>query len=68
VKIGGAYDRFYWSAAVLNLFDVKYYDYAIASGGFPAGPFGPATPPTIGLFSGYPQPGRNYMVRAGATF
>jgi iron complex outermembrane receptor protein len=68
VKIGGAYDRFYWSVAALNLFDTKYYDYAIASSEFPAGPFGPAIPATVGLFSGYPQPGRNYMARAGVTF
>jgi outer membrane receptor protein involved in Fe transport len=53
---------------VLNVFDVQYYDYAIASGGFPAGPFGPATPPTIGAFVGYPQPGRTFLLRAGATF
>jgi outer membrane receptor protein involved in Fe transport len=53
---------------VLNLFDTKYYDYAIASSEFPPGNGFPATPATIGLFNGYPQPGRNYMVRAGATF
>lgn len=68
MKFGGEYDRFFWSAGVQNLFDVRYFDYAIASGGFPAGPFGAATPATIGAYTAYPQAGRSYMVRAGATF
>jgi iron complex outermembrane receptor protein len=68
VRLGGTYDRFFWSASVENLFNVDYYDYAIASSGFPAGPFGPATPPTIGSFSAYPQAGRTFLLRAGATF
>jgi iron complex outermembrane recepter protein len=68
VKIGGSYERLFWSAALLNVFNVHYYDYAIASGGFPAGIFGPATPPTIGLFTAYPQAGRSFLVQAGATF
>jgi iron complex outermembrane receptor protein len=68
VKLSGSFDHFFWSAAVLNVFDVQYYDYAIASGGFPAGLFGPATPPTIGAFVAYPQPGRTFLLRAGATF
>jgi len=67
VRIGGAYDRFFWSAAVENLFNVDYYDYAIASGGIPAGAF-PAIPPTIGAFTAYPQAGRTFLLRAGATF
>lgn len=68
VKIGGAYDRFFWSAAVQNVFDVEYFDYAIASGGSPASLFGPAVPPTIGAYNAYPQAGRTFMVRAGANF
>lgn len=68
VKIGGTWDRFFWSAALLNALDIHYYDYAIASGGFPAGIFGPATPPTIGLFTAYPQAGRTFLVQGGATF
>src|SRR5689334_11365202 len=48
VKFSGKYDRFFWSAAVLNVLDKHYYDYAIASGGIAAGPFFPAgLPPTI---------------------
>ena len=56
LKLSGAYDRFFWSAAVINLFDAQYYDYAIASSFTP------------GRFSAYPLPGRTFMVRAGATF
>ena len=56
LKLSGAYDRFFWSAAVINLFDAQYYDYAIASTFTP------------GRFSAYPLPGRTFMVRAGATF
>lgn len=56
LKLSGAYDRFFWSLSVINLFDAQYYDYAIASSFTP------------GRFSAYPLPGRTYMVRAGATF
>ncbi len=56
VKLGGQYDRFFWSAAVLNLFNVSYFDYAIASAF------------TQGFYSAYPQPGRTFMLRGGVTF
>jgi iron complex outermembrane recepter protein len=56
VKLGGQYDRFFWSAAVLNLFDVSYFDYAIASAF------------TQGFYIAYPQPGRTFMLRGGMTF
>jgi iron complex outermembrane recepter protein len=56
LKLSGAYDRFFWSVGVINLFDAQYYDYAIASTFTP------------GRFSAYPLPGRTYMVKAGATF
>jgi iron complex outermembrane recepter protein len=69
VKLGGQYDRFFWSAAVLNLFDKHYFDYAIASGGIAGGPFfPPGLPPTIGLFSAFPLAGRTFLLQAGATF
>ena len=55
-KLSGAYERFFWSVGVNNLFDALYYDYAIASTFTP------------GRFSAYPLPGRTYMVKAGATF
>ena len=56
LKLSGAYERFFWSLSVNNLFDAQYYDYAIASSFTP------------GRFSAYPLPGRTYMVKAGATF
>jgi iron complex outermembrane recepter protein len=69
VKLGGQYDRFFWSVAVLNLFDKHYFDYAIASGGIAGGPFfPPGLPPTIGLFSAFPLAGRTFLLQAGATF
>lgn len=56
VKLSGEYERFFWSLTVLNLFNVSYFDYAIASAF------------TQGFYSAYPQPGRTFLVRAGATF
>jgi iron complex outermembrane recepter protein len=55
-KLSGEYDRYFWSLSVNNVFNVLYYDYAIASAFTP------------GAFSAYPLPGRTYMVKAGATF
>jgi iron complex outermembrane recepter protein len=55
-KLSGAYERFFWSLGVNNVFNALYYDYAIASSFTP------------GRFSAYPLPGRTYMVKAGATF
>ena len=55
-KLSGAYEHFFWSLSVNNLFNALYYDYAVAS------TF------TDGKFSAYPLPGRTYMVKAGATF
>jgi iron complex outermembrane receptor protein len=56
LKLSGAYDRFFWSVGVINLFNALYYDYAIASSFTP------------GRFAAYPLPGRTFMVKAGATF
>jgi iron complex outermembrane receptor protein len=47
---------------VQNVFDNHYYDYAIAS----PYPYGFAS--AIGTFNAYPQPGRTFMVRAGARY
>jgi iron complex outermembrane receptor protein len=62
VRIGGEIEKFFWSFAVQNLFNVDYFDYAIASP-FPFG-FGS----TLGTYNAYPQPGRSYMVKAGMTW
>jgi iron complex outermembrane recepter protein len=56
LKLSGAYEHFFWSLSVNNLFDAQYYDYAIASSFTP------------GRFAAYPLPGRTYMVKVGATF
>ena len=56
LKLSGQVDHFFWSVAVNNVLDALYYDYAIASSFTP------------GRFAAYPLPGRNYMVRVGATF
>lgn len=56
LKLSGQYDHFFWSASVNNVFDVLYYDYAVASTFTP------------GRFAAYPLPGRSYLVKAGITF
>jgi iron complex outermembrane recepter protein len=57
LKVGGQFEHFFWSAAVQNIFDVQYYDYGLDTS-FPGFPF----------YSFYPQPGRTYLVKAGATW
>jgi iron complex outermembrane receptor protein len=61
-RIGGEINNFVWSFAVQNLFDVKYFDYAIAS----PFPFGPGS--QLNTYNAYPQPGRTFLARAGAKF
>ncbi len=56
VRLGGQIDHFFWSLAVQNLFDVQYFDYAIASAF------------ALNTYSAYPQPGRTFLARAGVTF
>ncbi|WP_339032586.1 TonB-dependent receptor [Bradyrhizobium symbiodeficiens] len=56
LKLGGRYERYFWSLSVNNVLNALYYDYAIAS------TF------TDGRFSAYPLPGRTYLLKAGATF
>jgi iron complex outermembrane receptor protein len=56
LKLSGAYQRYFWSLSVSNVFNVLYYDYAIASAFTP------------GAFSAYPLPGRTWMAKAGVTF
>lgn len=62
VRIGGEIEKFFWSFAVQNLFDVEYFDYAIAS------PFPFGFQSQLGTYNAYPQPGRSYMLRAGVTW
>lgn len=56
LKLGGQFERYFWSLSVNNVLNALYYDYAIAS------TF------TDGRFSAYPLPGRTYLLKAGATF
>ncbi len=62
VRLGGEWQRFFWSVAVQNLFNLYYFDYAIASP-YPNG-FGSS----LNTYNAYPAPGRTVMVKAGATF
>jgi iron complex outermembrane recepter protein len=54
LRLGGEYKSLFWSFAIQNLFDLKYFDYAVAS------------PTTFGTYNAYPQPGRMFMARLGA--
>jgi iron complex outermembrane receptor protein len=56
LRVGGEVDKMFWSVAVQNLFNTKYFDYAVAS------------PSTFGTYNAYPQPGTAYMARLGARF
>jgi iron complex outermembrane receptor protein len=56
LKLGGTYNALAWSAAVNNVLDVDYYNYAVASS------------TTYGTFNAYPLPGRTYWLEAGVTF
>jgi iron complex outermembrane receptor protein len=56
LRVGGEAKNFYWSVAVQNLFNVDYFDYAVASAS------------TFGTYNAYPQPGTSYMARLGVKF
>jgi iron complex outermembrane recepter protein len=53
LRLGGEHRNLFWSIAIQNLFDVKYFDYAVAS------------PVTFGTYNAYPQPGRMFLARLG---
>jgi iron complex outermembrane receptor protein len=53
LRLGGEYRNLFYSLAVQNLFDVFYFDYAVASAF------------TFGTYNAYPQPGRVIMGRLG---
>jgi iron complex outermembrane receptor protein len=55
VRLGGQYRNLFWSIAIQNLFNVQYFDYAVASSA------------TIGRYNAYPQPGRTFLFWRGAT-
>lgn len=53
LRLGGEYLNLFWSIAIQNLFDVRYFDYAVASTA------------TFGTYNAYPQPGRMFLARLG---
>jgi iron complex outermembrane receptor protein len=55
-RIGGEYDKFIWSLSVQNVFNVNYFEYAIASTFTP------------GNYSAYPLPGRTVLAKVGVTW
>ena len=62
VRIGGEYERFFWSFSVQNLFDVHYFEYAISSIDFLT------NLPVVGTYNAYPLPGRTFLAKAGMKF
>ena len=62
VRLGGEIEKFFWSFAVQNLFNVSYFDYAIAS----PYPYGFAS--QLNTYNAYPLPGRTYMLKAGVSY
>lgn len=53
LKVSGAYEKFFWSFSINNLFDRYYYDYAVASAY------------SANTFNAYPLPGRTFLFKAG---
>jgi len=56
LRLGGEIKNLFWSVSVQNLFNLLYFDYAVASSA------------TFGRYNAYPLPGRTFMVKAGASF
>jgi iron complex outermembrane receptor protein len=56
IRLAGEIQNFFWSVSVQNVFNVLYFDYAVASSA------------TFNRYNAYPLAGRTYMVKAGATF
>ncbi|WP_170149435.1 TonB-dependent receptor [Rhodoplanes roseus] len=61
-KIGGEWQRYFWSVAVQNILNADYFDYAIAS------PYPDGFGSKLGVYNAYPQPGRTFLLRVGANF
>ena len=62
LRIGGEYQKFFWSLSVQNVFDVRYFDYAVSSIDFNT------LLPAFGVYSAYPLPGRTVLAKAGMTW
>lgn len=56
LRLGGQAKNLFWSVSVQNVFNVLYFDYAVASSA------------TFGRYNAYPLPGRTFLVKGGVTF
>jgi iron complex outermembrane receptor protein len=63
LRIGGEYEKFFWSLSVQNVFDVQYFEYAIS-----ALTFTQPVLPVFGTYNAYPLPGRTFLAKAGMTW
>jgi iron complex outermembrane receptor protein len=61
LRLGGEVHNFFWSFAVQNLFDRKYFDYGLDASFTFLGT-------TFDIFNLYPLPGRTFMAKAGIKF
>lgn len=61
LRLGGEVQNVFWSFAVQNLFDRKYFDYGLDASFTFAGT-------TFDIFNLYPLPGRTFMAKAGIKF
>jgi iron complex outermembrane receptor protein len=61
-RIGGQYEKVFWSVSVQNIFDARYYEYAVSSLDFVT------NLPNVGTYSAYPLPGRTFLAKAGMTW
>jgi iron complex outermembrane receptor protein len=55
-RIGGEYEKFFWSLSVQNVFNSHYFEYAVASAF------------ELGTYNAYPLPGRTVLAKAGVTW
>jgi iron complex outermembrane receptor protein len=62
LRLGGEHRHFFWALSTQNVFNVKYYEYAISAIDFFSGL------PSVGTYSAYPLPGRTYMAKVGLTW
>jgi iron complex outermembrane receptor protein len=55
-RIGGEFEKLFWSLSVQNVFNTHYFEYAVAS------TF------ELGTYNAYPLPGRTVLAKAGVTW
>ena len=56
MSITSKFGRFFSTLLINNIFDEKYYNYAVASSS------------TLGAYNAYPEPGREIILSFGAKF